>query len=271
MDKSNKTNNIDKDRDNNDSCEMICKITVIIFARFVKNVVHSVHTILVTVWLMTITFFDLLLHLLNTITSIFIFFLNTIIISTTAIDLTRHNKNVSSIITWILCSIVLYVKNFFVIVMKLLIRAFVIPVIDNLYPVMDLETKFDVIVEVNIKTMINTGDNFGCGDQTELTQNHWNNYVMHLSRLKADPKLKRDIFDVMIIQQIKQINIAMTFAIAKTTTRPRYITYHKFKKILTKILGDAVNIKYRSATGFLFVGIFRDDGPYRRFRYYDKF
>lgn len=147
-------------------------------------------------------------------------------------------------------------------ILKYMIRLFVIPIIDTLYPVIDLETKFDQIILEGPPCLVPDSE-------IELTQERWNFYVLHLSRLSKDPKLDKDMFDILIMQKIDDINFEITMSISKSETEPKYITYALFRSKLLKILGDAIDIKYRHTTNRMFIGIFGDQGAYRRFKYHD--
>lgn len=153
------------------------------------------------------------------------------------------------------------IKHYIRSIITILVRFLIIPVIETLYPVFDIELKFDQIHKL-YKT--NKGEEYS---DIELTQNMWNSYIMYLQ--KTD-KSKFDLFDILISQKIEQINFAITVAINRSDTNPRCISYGLFYNKLLHILGEAVNIRYRiTKNKIFFVGIFGDDSPYRRFRYYD--
>lgn len=140
-------------------------------------------------------------------------------------------------------------------------RLIIIPIVDSLYPIFNIEKKFDQI----IKSPSIEGQTIKFADpddEIELTQDKWNSYIMFLNKSSTS---SYDMFDILI----SQINFDMTVTINRTHTSPKHITYAIFYSKLKNVLGDAVDIQYRFTTNCLFVGIFRDQGPYRRFKYYD--
>lgn len=154
-------------------------------------------------------------------------------------------------------------NRYVVYIIKMLIWLIVIPIVDSLYPIFDIERKFDQIVRLyKIDKILKVNDY-----DTELTQIAWNCYIIHLQKMN---RFEYDLFDILISQKIEQINLAITIAINRTDTSPRHITYGTFHSKLHSILGDAVNIRYRNIKNkTFFEGIFNDDSPYRRFKYYD--
>lgn len=140
-------------------------------------------------------------------------------------------------------------------------KTLIITFIDLFYPVFDLEKKFDQITLLDDDYEIFENDDIGLG------QSEWNKYVLKLSKIKNNNKMERDMFDILIIQKIHEINFVITLAINRSKTKR--ISYGVFKKKLSKILGNAVEIKYRLTTNPLFESIFKDNGPYRRFKYCD--
>lgn len=148
---------------------------------------------------------------------------------------------------------------------KKIIQMMVIPVVESMYPVFNIEKKFDHI----IKSPSVTGQNIKFADpddETEMTQERWNSYIMYLN---GSSPSTYDMFDILISQKIEKINFDITVAINRTSTVPRYLTYAAFYSKLKDVLGDAIDIQYRFTTNCMFVGIFGDQGPYRRFKYYD--
>lgn len=156
--------------------------------------------------------------------------------------------------------------------MNIFIHFVILPVIDSLYPICDLGRKFEHIIKL-YKTDYCNDNNDETSDSDydiELTQDIWNFYVLHLRNLDKSDKVKFDPFDILISQKIEQINTLISHAISKSDTKPKYITFTTFNSILFVILGDAVNIRYRSTHNkVFFVGIFGDDSPYRKFKWYD--
>lgn len=148
----------------------------------------------------------------------------------------------------------LNINRFIGSMIKILIHLIVIPIVDSLYPVFTIEKKFDQIILMNPD------------EESELTQDKWNSYVMYLNKSSSS---SHDMFDVLISQKIELINFDVTVAINRTNTEPRYLTFAAFYSKLKNIIGDAIDIRYRCAQNILFVGIFGDQGPYRKFRYYD--
>lgn len=136
----------------------------------------------------------------------------------------------------------------------------IIPIINILFPIVDIEKKFFDIINNNENDMY----------EPELTQEMWNEYIQYLQMKNTDTKKPTyDMFDQLIIQKMDQINFIITVTINRSDNDPRYISYLTFYSKLKDILGDAIDIKYRYTKNSLFVGIFGDEGPYRRFKYYD--
>jgi hypothetical protein len=119
--------------------------------------------------------------------------------------------------------------------------------INALYPIQCIKNKYNKISFNN-----------------ELTQTHWNMYMMFL---KNSPKSSFDMFDILIHQNMDKINFDITVAI--TRSEDKTLSYISFYNKLKKILGNAIDIKYRYTTNWCFVSILSDNGPYRRFRPYD--
>lgn len=92
---------------------------------------------------------------------------------------------------------------------NILIRTFVLPIADSLYPVFDIE-KIDSILDLerNINPEFNAFE-------IELTQTAWNSYVVNIQSI---PKDRYDVFDLLISQKIEQINFTITLAINRSDT-----------------------------------------------------
>lgn len=159
-------------------------------------------------------------------------------------------------------------------VIKIIVRySIVYPIVDTIYPIVDIKKKFDSITAnddtyYEFSNCILKDDIFTCG---ELTQDMWNRYLVELH--KKD-KSDYDMFDIMIDQQFNQVNFWITLAINRTDSSPRQIPYAIFYKELKNILGAAIDTKYRlvkSGNKFFFDGIFGDDGIYRKLKYFDTF
>ena len=158
-------------------------------------------------------------------------------------------------------------------IINIFIGLMILPIVDALYPIFDIEKKFDQIVCCGETELtfgeINTIDKeeIEIDYDIELTQNIWLNYIRHL---KTSDKNNYDLFDTLINQKLTQINSTIINSINKSDAKPKYITFRTFYTILSVSLGDAVNIKYRNTSNkLLFVSIFGDDSPYRRFKYND--
>lgn len=150
-------------------------------------------------------------------------------------------------------------------ILNFLIGVTIIPIVDLLYPIFDIEKKFDQISNmIKIKSFDNFQDN-------ELTQEAWNNYIIYLKIPNNDEcNLIYDIFDVLIRQNIDRVNFVITISINRSDSIPKCITYATFYSKLKDIIGDAIDVQYRyTKNKIFFVGIFEDDSPYRRLRYYD--
>jgi hypothetical protein len=162
------------------------------------------------------------------------------------------------------------VKNYIFNIVIAIISFLILPVVETLYPVFDIEKKFDLILKLNKPKHLNNFNNSINYEEyydIELTQDVWNTYIMYLQ--KTD-KSKFDLFDILISQKIEQINFTVTLAINRSDIIPRCITYGDFYNKLLHILGEAINIRYRRTQNKLFFsGVFGDDSPYRRFKYYD--
>jgi hypothetical protein len=139
-------------------------------------------------------------------------------------------------------------------IIKLIIHVCVIPIINTIFPINDIEKKYDIIV---------SSDN---NPFYELTQEKWNIYVYYLNIVDSN---SLDLFDMIIKNNINKVNFEITLAICKTSTSPKYITYSRFICILKKIFGNIVNTRYRFTNNICFISVFDDDSHYRRFRYYD--
>jgi len=157
---------------------------------------------------------------------------------------------------------------------KNIVRYFVIyPIVDTIYPIFDIKTKFDSIT-ANENTYYKIGNCIIKDDiftHGELTQDMWNRYLFELHKKE---KVEYDMFDIMIDQQFNHVNFWITLAINRACSTPRQIPYAVFYTELKNILGEAIDTKYRlvkSGNKLFFVGIFGDDGIYRKFKYFDTF
>lgn len=134
-----------------------------------------------------------------------------------------------------------------------LTKIFVIPVINDLYPIFDIERKFDKI--------LNRYDD----STNDLTQADWNFYVLSLKQTD-----NLDFFDILISKKLDEINFNITVAINRSSGEPRSITFATFYSKLYEVLGEAINIKYRLTNNkVFFVGVLGDDSCYRKFRFCD--
>lgn len=262
-------NNMSHNNDNkNDSHDVINAIVIIILTRVIKSIADVILMILALIKILSISILEIIMYIYVTLWSIIIFVLVFFryIVSGNATQI-----DVYDITLHILTFIVNALKYVHSKSMMILIRTFILPIIDYLYPVFDIEKKFYQIISLNEKNLLILLDHsdFGCVDQPELTQQIWNNYVMYLSKLKENSNLERDMFDVMIIQQIEKINFDVSLGISNSDTDPKCITFAVFRKKLEKNFGDAIKTKYRCTKNVMFEGIFKDQGPYRRFRFYD--
>ena len=125
-----------------------------------------------------------------------------------------------------------------------------IQIINTLYPIHCIENKYNKITFNN-----------------DLTQIHWNMYMMFLKNSSNLSKSSFDMFDILIQQNIEKINFDITVAITRSVDKS--LSFIIFYNKLKKILGDAIDIKYRYTTNICFKSIMNDDGPYRRFYLYD--
>jgi len=136
----------------------------------------------------------------------------------------------------------------------------ILPIIDLMYPVMSIELKYITI----------------CGSRERLATSlvidleDWESYVQYINR-----RVELDYFDLLIEQKIRQINRKIKLYASKSQNIS--IEYKTFYTILqTEIGSDPIDVKYRfvrpseSSLDNLFVSVFDDDGPYRRFRWCDR-
>lgn len=196
-----------------------------------------------------------ILYLICKKTIVFIFSLLWFIMSksfesiTTCVKTNSKFSNISKIIGHTLCHIL------------------ILPIVDTCYPIFDIEKKFDMIVANKYKHVddIDNSNNDDSNSSDDLTQEKWNNYIVYLNKID---KSNYDMFDIIITQKLQQINYDITIAINRASDS-KSITYGMFYSKLFVLLGDSINIKYRYTTNSLFVGIFGDQGPYRKFKYYD--
>jgi len=131
----------------------------------------------------------------------------------------------------------------------------VLPIIDLMYPVMSIELKYITI----------------CGNQrSAINLEDWESYVRYINQ-----RTELDYFDLLIEQKIRQINRKIKLVASKSQNTS--IEYKTFYAVLqTEIGSDPIDVKYRfvrpsgSSLDNLFVSVFDDDGPYRRFRWCDR-
>ncbi|VBB18943.1 hypothetical protein YASMINEVIRUS_1475, partial [Yasminevirus sp. GU-2018] len=156
---------------------------------------------------------------------------------------------------------------------KAMFKITVVPIAESLYPVYDIERKFDKIVRLNREFDLQSEQKYevkcDLTASNELTQQAWNAYVISLQKIK---KTDYDMFDHIVSQQIDQVNFTITVAINRSNSTPRSIPFGMFYSKLFDMFGEAINTKYRYTTNkIFFVSIFKDEGPYRRLKYYDTF
>lgn len=136
----------------------------------------------------------------------------------------------------------------------------VLPIIDLMYPVMSIELKYITIC----------GSRERSDTSSAIDLEDWESYVQYINR-----RVELDYFDLLIEQKIRQINRKIKLTVSKSQNTS--IDYKTFYTILqTEIGSDPIDVKYRfvrpsrSSLDNLFVSVFDDDGPYRKFRWCDR-
>jgi hypothetical protein len=260
---------------NNDLFYDILIIILIIVNRIIKATIGTILTICTIITIIVSFIWDVGIYFLMLLLSVPLFTFSFFVYVTSGRILIKNPETSDELIC--IYRIVPYVaiisKKFLTYTLDFLlrnvVRIFIIPIIDIIYPIFDLEKKFEHILSFNKKNAFELSyDNFGCIDEVGLTQNTWNNYIVYLSQIKNN-SLTQDMFDKLIIQQIDKINFSISLAISRANNEPKNITYSVFYNKISKIIGDAAKIRYRQTKNFMFKGIFNDDGPYRCFKYYD--
>jgi hypothetical protein len=160
-----------------------------------------------------------------------------------------------------------YFKSIYWTFVEIIISISVIPIIDALYPVMDVHTKYAIICKsINPSSM--SDENIAC---LKLTIKMWDSYVSYVQDLNGG-----DYFDILIRQRLAKINrhikMHITNNALKSDSRINYVIYREFYQILGDCLDlKSIDLKYRyTFNNRYFESIFKDDGPYRRFRWCDK-
>jgi hypothetical protein len=154
------------------------------------------------------------------------------------------------------------------------IRLCILPVINTICPVMDVRVKYFIICRHAFKR----------GNATPgLTIELWDSYVKYISKISKSTmdnaeNINLDYFDLLFKPKLAKINRQIKMRIS--SMRDEYIgceeseiciDFREFCRILEEVLGtESVRFRYRyTQDTMLFVSIFGDDGPYRRFRWCD--
>lgn len=143
-------------------------------------------------------------------------------------------------------------------ILRTVIRMLIIPIVDILFPIMGIETKFQAI----------------CGLLPEIehpyaTMKSWNAYVQTLTRTNGTNRETLDYFDQIFITKIAKFNHMIKMEITEGDVNSIY--FDDFYRISKIVYGDAANFRYRySDNDRYFASILGDNSFYRRFRWCDK-
>jgi hypothetical protein len=144
------------------------------------------------------------------------------------------------------------------VIFNIFIRLFVMPIIDNICPIVDIRVKYLAVCQTNT--------------DSGLTIERWDSYVDYLVKSKKVDSADLDYYDLLILQKLARINRTIKMNISNIASRnAKRIVFSEFFAVLEDELGVSVNFRYRyTLDSNLFESLLGDDGPYRRFRWCDR-
>ena len=128
-------------------------------------------------------------------------------------------------------------KRFKNLIFAILIKLFVLPLINKICPVVDIRTKYLRICRSNL--------------DIGLTIDRWDQYVEYLRHIgKEDCQdrqniIEADYFDLLIRQRLAKVNRIIKMTISSLKGATKRLSFDEFYSILEKEFGSTIEFKYK--------------------------